>query len=245
MEIVTLASRPELAASLWGYPGVWPEFMRHDPTGPLYYNYCEQFFAEYVLLAVDGGQVVARSFSVPLAWDGNPAERLPDGGWEWAIRRGWATRLDDVQPTMVSALEISVKVDQRGRGLSSLMLDAMRRNVARLGFTDLVAPVRPNGKPAFPDESIGSYLERCTDDGLPADPWLRVHVRAGGRIVNVARLSMSIPGTLSDWREWTGLPFDTPGPVHVPGALCPVICVPDHDWAVYVEPNVWVHHRVL
>jgi hypothetical protein len=82
------------------------------------------------------------------------------------------------------------------------------------------------------------------DDGLPADAWLRIHVRAGARIVKVAPRSMTIPGTLAEWRDWTGLPFDTPGPVVVPGALVPVHCDPAQDMAVYVEPNVWVWHEL-
>ena len=55
---------------------------------------------------------------------------------------------------------------------------------------------------------------------------------------------MVIPGTLDEWRSWTGLPFDEPGPVVVRGALVPVQCSVEHDYAVYVEPAVWVHHRL-
>jgi hypothetical protein len=54
--------------------------------------------------------------------------------------------------------------------------------------------------------------------------------------------STTIAGSLADWRTWTGLPFDASGPVRVPGALVPVHCDVDQDVAVYVEPNVWVHH---
>jgi hypothetical protein len=117
------------------------------------------------------------------------------------------------------------------------------RNAARLGYTELVAPVRPNTK-ADPDEPMASYAFRTRGDGLPVDPWLRVHVRAGGRILNVAPTSMTISGTLAQWREWTGLAFDASGPVHVPGALVPVLCAAEHDYAVYVEPNVWVYHSL-
>lgn len=56
---------------------------------------------------------------------------------------------------------------------------------------------------------------------------------------------MRIPGALADWRAWTGLPFDTTGPVEVPGALAPVHCDVAHDHAVYCEPCVWVHHSLL
>ena len=39
-----------------------------------------------------------------------------------------------------------------------------------------------------------------------------------------------------------GLPFDATGPVRVPDALVPVHCDVQQDAAVYVEPNIWVHH---
>ena len=51
-----------------------------------------------------------------------------------------------------------------------------------------------------------------------------------------------IPGTVEEWRGWTGLPFDRTGPVVVPGALAPVMCDAEHGTATYVEPNVWVRH---
>lgn len=38
-------------------------------------------------------------------------------------------------------------------------------------------------------------------------------------IVGVCPTSMTIPGTSARWREWTGLPSGTSGPVVVPGAL--------------------------
>jgi hypothetical protein len=83
---------------------------------------------------------------------------------------------------------------------------------------------------------IEAYAAMVREDGMPQDPWLRVHVRAGGRIVATCKRAMVIPGTLDEWRSWTGLPFDESGPVVVPGALVPVQCSVEHDYAVYVEP---------
>ena len=111
-----------------------------------------------------------------------------------------------------------------------------------LGFEHLVAPVRPNGKHLQPDVSIEAYAALRRDDGLPVDPWLRVHVRAGGTVVGVSARAMTMAGSLDQWRSWTGLPFDTTGPVIVPEALIPVYCDVAHDYAVYCEPCVWVHH---
>jgi hypothetical protein len=90
---------------------------------------------------------------------------------------------------------------------------------------------------------MGAYAFRSrAEDELPHDHWLRVHARAGARIEIVAPASMTISGSLAEWRSWTGLPFDVTGDVLVPGALAPVRCDVERDSAVSVEPNVWVRH---
>jgi hypothetical protein len=55
---------------------------------------------------------------------------------------------------------------------------------------------------------------------------------------------MVVAGTLAEWRQWTGDPFDQTGPTHVAGALVPVHVDVAHDHAVYAEPNVWVRHSL-
>ena len=87
------------------------------------------------------------------------------------------------------------------------------------------------------------YADRVRTDGLPEDPWLRVHVRLGAEFVRVCPTSMTIPGTLAQWRGWTGLPFDTSGLVVVPDALVPVHVDVEQNHAVYIEPNVWLRHH--
>jgi hypothetical protein len=59
--------------------------------------------------------------------------------------------------------------------------------------------------------------------------------------------SPSTPSTstgLAQWRARTGLPVGTEGDVEVPGALVPVVCRPEHDYAADVEPNVRVRHAL-
>ena len=89
---------------------------------------------------------------------------------------------------------------------------------------------------------MAEYAHRTRADGLPADPWLRTHLRAGGRIEKIAPTSMTVAGTIAEWRRWTGLDFPRSGAVVVPRALVPVHVALEHDHAVYVEPNVWVRH---
>jgi hypothetical protein len=243
LDIAPTGDRAELYREL---DGGWPVFMSKDPTGGLYYQHLDRLWPEFSLLAVDRetGRAVAKAHAVPLCFDGDITAGLPEAGWDWVIRTAVHDHLNGTKPTMVSALEINIRSDLRGSGLSGLMLTAMRDNAARHGFTDLVAPVRPSGKPADIQQPIDEYAHATRPDGLPVDPWLRVHVRAGATIVNVAHYSMTYAGTLAEWRSWTGLPFDRTGPVEVPGALSPIHCDVAQDHAVYVEPNVWVHHRM-
>ena len=246
VRISTVAERPDLARLLDDF-NVWPTFMRQDPIGSLYYADPVGAYPEFVLVAVDPSEpdrLVAKGFSVPFTWDEDPAVSLPEDGWDGVIVEATLDRLAGRRGNLVSALEISIRPDLQGQGLSGVMLAAMCDNAAALGFPSLVAPVRPNAKHLHPDLSIADYAALRRDDGLPVDPWLRVHVRAGGTIVGVSARAMTMAGSTAQWRDWTGLPFDTTGPVIVPEALVPVHCDVAQDHAVYCEPCVWVHHRL-
>jgi hypothetical protein len=242
----TVAERPDLAQLLDDF-NPWPRFMHQDPVGSLYYADPVGMYPEFVQVAIDQnhpGQLVAKSYSVPFTWDADPAVSLPSDGWDGVILSATLDRLGGRRGNLISALEISIRNDLRGSGLSRIMLGAMRQNAAALGFTSLVAPVRPNQKHFKPTMSMGEYAALRRADGLPADAWLRTHVRAGGTIVGVAPRAMMMAGSVADWREWTGLPFDTTGPVTVPEALVSIHCDLAQDYAVYCEPCIWIHHRL-
>ncbi|QES42041.1 N-acetyltransferase [Streptomyces venezuelae] len=247
LKITTLAERPELTDPLWNMAEDWPEFILHDPVGWSLIGRIVKELPEYVLVATDEdapGKVVARAFSVPFALRDRGAGELPDGGWDQVLLWAFSDLRHGKRADTVSAIEITVDETARGKGLSGIMLDAMRDNARAHGFAEVVAPVRPNAKHLEPAARIDEYAYRTREDGLPHDPWLRVHVRAGGTIEKIAHASMTVSGSTAQWREWTGLPFDTQGPVEVPGALVPVHCELDRGYGVYVEPNVWVRHTL-
>ena len=146
--------------------------------------------------------------------------------------------------TAISALEIMVAPRWQRRGISRLMLTALRDNARRLGFADLYAPLRPTDKHREPLTPFADYVARQREDGLPCDSWVRTHVQLGARIVEVAPCSMVVAGTIAEWTRWTGLSLTASGPAIVPGALSPIHVSLEQDHAVYVEPNLWVHHRL-
>jgi GNAT superfamily N-acetyltransferase len=252
LAVATLGERPELRPQLFSaeFAAAWPEFMRHDPIAALYFGGSAlDRYVDFALAAVDRDEpdrVIARAFSVPFAFrDGTVGRNeLPAGGWDAAICWADADWRAKCRPTAVSALEITVLPPYRGRGISQLMLEAMIANTWARGFGDLYAPLRPSDKHREPFVPFAEYVARNRDDALPHDSWLRAHVRAGGRIVKIAPHSMVIAGTLAEWSDWTGMNFDRSGDIVVPGALSPVHVSRGQDHAVYIEPNLWVHHRV-
>ncbi len=221
----------------------WPEFMLHDPVAGRRWDDLFDRFADFqfALLAPDEDLLIGMGNSVPLAWTGDLAD-LPEEGWDWVLEQAVADHQAGRIPTLQCALQIALPPASQGQGVSRLMVQAMRAIGVSHGFSQLIAPVRPNHKSRYPLANIDRYVEWTTTEGLPFDPWLRVHARLGARIVKVCHQAMRIPGSIAQWEQWTGLRFPDSGPYIVPGALNPVDF--DAEQGVYVEPNVWMVHEL-
>lgn len=225
---------------MWDLPNPWPRFMLQDVVSGFCYDQLPVRYPEYQLLALDGERVVARVNAVPYAWSGVDAD-LPETGWDTALGRAFRPEMPD-GATAVCLIEARIHPDVAGSGLSAGLLERARDNAAALGYEHLLAPIRPTRKQLEPDASITEYVARTREDGSASDPWLRTHLRIGGRLVRICHAALVIAGSLAEWRTWTALPFDSSGTVVVEGALNPVYVSVENDHAVYVEPNVWIHH---
>jgi len=246
LTITTFAERPELIDQVQTMADIWPAFMAHDNVANALYWQVVPTFPHLCIAATDvSGTLVARTRAVAFRWDTPQRRRiLPDGGWDRILVWSMEDHRNGETPDTVSGLEVAIDAARIGSGLSSHMLTTMHDAARKAGFTELITPVRCTQKHLSPRLPRADYALVKRPDGLPIDPWLRVHVRAGGVISKIAPASMVIAGSLDDWREWTALPFDTTGAVDVPQALVPVWCDTEHDYAVYVEPNVWVRHEL-
>jgi GNAT superfamily N-acetyltransferase len=243
VKVSSVAERPERVPALFEMADTWPEFVTNDPVGNAHYGRIPTELPQYALFAEDEhGEIVAHAFSVPFALDADGRRTLPARGWDQILLWAFADLRRGTRPDTVSAISVTIAPHAQGHGLSAVMLSAMRDNARALGFREVVAPVRPSAKHREPHTPITEYARRIRPDGLPEDPWLRVHARAGATIDSIAPASMTVGASLEEWRRWTGLPFDTAADVEVPGALVPVRCEPERGYAVYVEPNVWMRH---
>lgn len=223
----------------------WPEFMLHDPVADENWHELFDRFREYqfALLDSENDRMAAMGNSLPFHWD-QPLEELPEGGWDWVFLEAIENHKKGVEPNTQSAIQINIHPEYRSQGLSIKMVQAMRAIGKSKGFNYLVAPVRPNQKSQYPLISIDDYIEWTNDEGLPFDAWLRVHARAGARIIRPCHEAMTIPGTRAEWEEWTNLKFPQSGTYYIPGALNPMEMDTQKDEGVYVEPNVWMVHEI-
>lgn len=246
--VFTYAERPELQPEIRRlHREGWPTFMLYDPVSDRYWDALYSTFAEYQFLICDEHDaVIAIGHTIPVVWDGTIAG-LPTG-WDAVLERGVLDHQQGRRPTTLSALAAIVDPRVQGRGLSRDVLVAMRGIAAAHGLRELIAPVRPSLKSRYPLTPIERYVRwQHTDESgaaLPFDPWLRVHARLGAEMLAVAPESLMIPGTVAEWQSWTGMQFPESGLYIVPGALHPVEIDCERDLGRYVEPNVWMRHRV-
>ncbi len=123
-----------------------------------------------------------------------------------------------------------------------LIIESMTAVARGAGLAPLVAPVRPSWKDRYPLTPIDRYARWERNDGMPFDPWLRVHVRLGATILRTDTRSLQIEAPVNDWEEWTGIAFPEDGDYVFPAGLAP-LSVRDGVGS-YWEPNVWMLHRV-
>jgi GNAT superfamily N-acetyltransferase len=242
MLVARYSERPDLVARLDEVEDVWPEFMHH--TGEAFnvrWRRVRHEFPDFQLVLYDDETdvVLGRGQTIPFRWDGTGKD-LPDGV-EGILHRVFE---EGGEPTTLSALVAVVGPQFQGRGLSRLIIEAMRSVAARYGLEALVAPVRPTLKARYPLTPIERYLGWRRDDGELFDPWLRVHERLGAEILGVCPGSLVVTGTVAEWEEWTGMAFPESGAYVVEGALVPIEIDREQDRGRYVEPNVWMRHTV-
>jgi GNAT superfamily N-acetyltransferase len=240
--VVPYSRRPDLVERLGEVEDVWPEFIHH--TGETFntlWSRVRREFPDFQLVLYDDetDTLVGRGQTIPFRWDG-AFEDLPDGV-DGVIRRVFE---EGGEPTALSALVAVVDPRYQGRGLSTLVIDGMRRVAGEHGLDALFAPVRPTLKSRYPLIPIERYLTWRRADGQLFDPWLRVHERLGAEILGVCPGSLVVEGTVSEWEEWTGMAFPDSGSYVVEGALVPIEIDRAQDVGRYVEPNVWMRHSV-
>jgi hypothetical protein len=240
LEAFTAAERPDLWSRAYDgriFEDLWPAYNHHGNHTGRYFSSLVPRHADLQILLADrrSGRLVARGRTIPFHWDGT-LKTLPAG-----IDALGLQAIDEPdRPTALSALAAEVAADYQGGGLSGILVAAMAAVARRHHLAPLVAPVRPSWKDRYPLIAIERYARWRREDGLPFDPWLRVHARLGARILRPEPRSLEITAPVSDWAEWTQMAFPDDGEYVFPGGLAPLSV--HREAGAYWEPNVWMQH---
>jgi GNAT superfamily N-acetyltransferase len=240
VEVLTAEQRPDLwQRARDTFRTTWPEYNLHGNRSAEYFMELVPRFAQYQLLLYDAAadQLVGRGRTIPFRWDGS-LEDLPTGIDAVGLR----AVSDDAPPTAVSALAAEVDSTRQGQGLSRLIIQTMAALTRDAGLAPLVAPVRPSVKDRYPLVPIEAYAQWRRPDGLPFDPWMRVHARLGATILRAEPRSMEFTAPVADWEQWLGMELPQPGTYVFPGGLAPMTVT--DGIGRYWEPNVWMLHQV-
>ncbi|MEM6374407.1 MAG: GNAT family N-acetyltransferase [Pseudomonadota bacterium] len=221
----------------------WPEFMVHDPVAMANWGTIMGDFAQDQLSILIDNEIAAVMNLVPIHLDLEFSD-LPDRGVDWAVEKAVADFEASVRPNALVGLQVVVKRSFRGRNLSETATQAIVEHAAQRGCEHVLLPVRPSNKHEFPLIPMEQYITWRNKEDLPFDGWLRVHEKLGGETIGVCHQSMIIPGTVAEWEAWTGQRFPDTGAYIVPFALNPIEIDVERDLGQYVEPNVWVVHKV-
>jgi GNAT superfamily N-acetyltransferase len=243
--LVSYRERPDLVRPAGDFNGaVWPEFMFHDAVTTANWHLLDEVFLDHQLVLLDAdGRIAATNNSAPLAWDGTDTD-LPDG-WDHQFEQT-AHDLEVGAPVnTLGALQIVVDPARRGTGLAGIMVRAMQANARAHRLRAVIACVRPTEKFRYPLIPIERYAFWTRPDGEPFDPWVRLHVRLGGRIVRGSPRAMTVRGSVADWERWTGMAFPGSGAYLHPFAAGPIEIDREADEGVYHDPNIWIVHDVV
>jgi GNAT superfamily N-acetyltransferase len=239
-KVFTAAERPDLWLAVQSedrFRSLWPEYNHHGNHSERYFGALFPEHAELQVLIVDEqvDEVVARGRTIPFRWDGS-LEDLPRGIDAVGLR----AVEEKASPTTLSALAAEVLADYQGRGLSGVVIEAIAAVARSRDLRPLVAPVRPSYKDQYPLTPIDRYVQWRRKDGLPFDPWIRVHARLGGSLIRPEPMSMEITRPVGEWEGWVGLQFPEDGEYVFPGGLAPLTV--SEGTGRYWEPNVWILH---
>ncbi|GAA3736224.1 hypothetical protein GCM10022225_18680 [Plantactinospora mayteni] len=184
-------------------------------------------------------EIVAAGWAVPLRWTGT-VDDLPTGYTD-SLARALDAYDAGEPPDTLAILAAQVRPERQGRGLAGRLLRALG-DLAPARHR-VICPVRPTRKARYPLTPIDRYADWLRPDGTPFDPWLRTHLRSGGRILATAPRSQVIRGSVAEWQHWTGLEYPDSGEYVIPDGLSTLHVDLDADQGTYVEPNIWVQHR--
>jgi hypothetical protein len=219
----------------------FPAFITADPEVKKYIARVREYFPHLdVILVSDDGQPAATGWGVPIPWTDDVKDLPPSFADILRVAVEAHESGADTNAFVICGGVVSPEL--KGTGTTTELLRALIQTGQNQGMTRVLAPLRPTRKHLYPLISIEEYASWVREDGLPLDPWLRLHVRAGGRVIALAPNAQTRFGSVKEWEEWARMPLPATGQYVIPDGMSVLHIDTDADVGTYTEPNIWIRH---
>jgi hypothetical protein len=220
----------------------FPAFITADHEAKKYIGRVREWFTDFDIMLVDEhDRPRAAGWGVPLEWNG-AVSSLP-AGYTDAIGRAVNDRESGNKPNTFVICGGIVHPEDKGGTVAQELIAALCNVASQHELLQVIAPVRPTRKHAYPLTAIDDYVAWTRHDGAPFDPWIRLHCRLGARVLCTAPASQTMTGSVAEWEAWTEMKFPQSGNYVVPNGLSFLSIDRELDRGTYIEPNVWVQHK--
>jgi len=91
-------------------------------TGPLFLNFSP--ITRFLYFSMMRSLVLQNS--IPFRWN-DDLEYLPEQGWDWAFEKGVEDFRNNIKPNALCGLQIAVKKEFQGKGLSTIIVKELIR----------------------------------------------------------------------------------------------------------------------
>ncbi|MDE9467192.1 amino acid adenylation domain-containing protein [Xenorhabdus bovienii] len=217
----------------------WPAYFAADEATLTYWSaLMSQHEDDQLVLLNKQHQLSGAVHTTRIYWDGQLSSLSQ--GWSSAIAQG-VHREFSQEPNTLVALAALVAPQERGQGLSRVLLETIKQHALACQMTHCIIPLRVTGKSAHPEMTFSDYVYATDADGQPLDPWLRVHLAAGAQLLGITENSQRVVADSAHWSQWLEQEVSAPGVYHHP-SLFTFLEVDENGNGVYEEPCVWVKH---
>ncbi|OHD16852.1 MAG: hypothetical protein A2086_13255 [Spirochaetes bacterium GWD1_27_9] len=242
-KLMTLKQNPSLTEKQWQVTQqIWERFLLNSKVANNNWNKLEKYFPEYQMFLLDNdNEIIGFANTIPIRLD-KKLSRLPQTGWDWLMQKGVGDHEKDLIPNYLGGLQIGISKKYQNKGYSTIIIKEVKKKFVENKLNGLIIPIRPTLKHLYPLISMKDYMYWKENDKI-FDPWIRIHLNCGAKIIKICKKSMLYTATIREWEEWTGLSFKTTGNYIIKGALSKLFIDIRKNIGKYYDENIWVHYN--
>tara|TARA_B110000967_G_C18829679_1_gene533354 strand:- start:129 stop:917 length:789 start_codon:yes stop_codon:yes gene_type:complete len=142
-----------------------------------------------IIYSKESKELMAHGILGKIIWD-ESIEDLPKDGWTGTTIRAYENELSNKKTNTFVGLFVHVIKKFREKKLSGVIVEEMKK-LAKKDNKSLIIPLRPplRYEQNYCAMDFKDFCNLKRDDGLPKDPWLRLHAKLNAKNLKISNTS--------------------------------------------------------